>query len=48
MYRVDLEDDESSSSSSEEEVEKVDKDNVKVGNVFEYLDGSRRGKIKRK
>lgn len=48
MYKVTMElDDPEDEPDSEEEKEKLAPDRLKVGNVFEYLEGSRRGKIKR-
>lgn len=47
MYKVGLDVEESEEESDEEIEELKDPDRLKRGNVFEYLEGSRRGKIKR-
>ncbi|KRX01937.1 hypothetical protein PPERSA_07993 [Pseudocohnilembus persalinus] len=47
MYKVTLEIPDSEEEPESEEDEKDEKDRLKVGNVFEYIQGSRRGKIKR-
>lgn len=47
MYKVTIDVDDPDSEPESEEEEKLQHDRLKVGNVFEYLDGSRRGKIKR-